>query len=138
MTTPKIHLSVGTDMEREGRFFNFPPDPDDLGPPAKKLGAAAEQVDAAAMKLGELRAYARKFPVNGSERSAEQVQRRLLALEGQYRQLYLQLHKLAEATLDVQDDITAAFHDPQGVSSTPNFVPVASTKIAADDPRWRA
>lgn len=124
-------------MERESRLFNFPPDPDDLQAPARTLLSAAKQVDAAVMKLGELRDYARKFPVNGSERSAAEVYRKLMKLSEQYLQVFKTLHKLSEETLEVEGDIIAAYHDPQGVGDSAGLVAVASTKVPADDPRWR-
>lgn len=125
-------------MERESRFFNFPPEADDLDAPMSSILKAMRVLDVASRQVKELLDYAEKFPAvgDGAERPKAVLLTKLRNLLQRYKATQAELGKLATLTGDARGDIGAAYHDPQGHFEK-NYAVTASTKVAVGDPRWR-
>lgn len=112
-------------MDRESRFFDFPPEEDDIDGAVRALLAASKQVLKARAEVRELFDRASRFPAIGPERAKGALLTRLRMLSQRYEAMADELNELSSSTTEVRHDLIAAFHSPE-------------TKIAADDPRWRS
>lgn len=117
-------------MDRQGLFFDFPPDVDDLVKPADLLASAGERLAKAEATLHTLTQQCDKFPAVNAEAAKRQLLSRLQSTMKRINALRTDITKLTDDTMDLRESIVDAYHNPNKGRDL--------VYIAAEDPRWRA